>query len=572
MWLFTLLAPLVPPRPIRARRTRPPLFRRRPTARPRVERLEDRRLLSINLVEAQPNDTLAAANAVALVQDTDVIVSGSIPALGDRDWFRVQLNSGDVFGAALSGRSGLDPAMRWVDASGNLLVANDNANFIGNLLPPESPLPRDESHADNAELYYVITAPGAYYVEVSAAGDASAGGYNLDLLVSRPGLEKQPIGTHQILFVDFDGATVNFSNFADAPTTGTRRLSPLASFLPAFGLISADENAVIDATLATIRENLSQDARARGLNGDFAVTHRPGDFDIEIRNSRDDPDTFGKDPFVARLVIGGSQQEAGFTGNVAGIAQFIDPGNFKTDDEAVVTLSLLPPFLNQVPILAPHTKAELIGSQIGNLASHEAGHLFGNFHTDRSPTDPFAGVANIMDSGGNGIRALGPDRIFGTADDVDLSLGVDSYFLGEPFRGVEDTLNVVAFGLSTGRGADPSTVVAISMVIPLVLPSMPTASLLVDQSPVEFQAFSVSMAPTQPLMPPSRSLFPAAQSKEFRSFDLGFATSSAAGPTTVLFGVQPHSPAPVDATSFWEVLDGWPLEEASGFQLGSTGL
>src|SRR5262249_49101842 len=110
MWLFTLLAPLVPPRPIRARRTTPPLLRRRPTARRRVERLEDRRLLSSNLVEAQPNDTLAAANAVALVQDTDVIVSGSIPALGDRDWFRVQLNSGDVFGAALSGRSGLDPA------------------------------------------------------------------------------------------------------------------------------------------------------------------------------------------------------------------------------------------------------------------------------------------------------------------------------------------------------------------------------------------------------------------------------------------------------------------------------
>src|SRR5262245_17957884 len=131
---------------------------RPPRARPAVELLEKRNLLSINLVEREPNNTMPAANALARILDTQFIVSGQIPSPGDRDWFKVSLEAGDVIGSALSGQSGLDPAVRLVDSSGRLLVANDDANFFGNYLPPASPLPRDGSVATDAAFYYVIPA------------------------------------------------------------------------------------------------------------------------------------------------------------------------------------------------------------------------------------------------------------------------------------------------------------------------------------------------------------------------------------------------------------------------------
>src|SRR5262249_54538090 len=48
---------------------------------------------------------------------------------------------------------------------------------------------------------------------------------------------------------------------------------------------------------------------------------------------------------------------------------------------------------------------------------------------------------------------LGPDGTFGTADDLDIDFGRGFYSRLETFAGVEDTLNTIAFGLSTGTQA-----------------------------------------------------------------------------------------------------------------------
>src|SRR3954469_18130123 len=89
----------------RGRRQRTaPLARRRLV----VEVLEDRNLLSVNLVEVEPNNTPAAANVIQRVLDSHVLVSGAVNLPGDRDWFGLQLKQGDVFGAALNGKSGLN--------------------------------------------------------------------------------------------------------------------------------------------------------------------------------------------------------------------------------------------------------------------------------------------------------------------------------------------------------------------------------------------------------------------------------------------------------------------------------
>ncbi len=443
------------------RRRRPALRSHGRQTRLFVERLEPRNLLAASIFEVEPNNSMSAANLLPLgfdaSEETALTVKGDIASLGDRDWFQVQLNAGDVIGAGVNGQSGLDPAMRFVNAAGRLLMSNDNHFFAGISLPSKSPVRFVPPSLTDSIFHYVINTPGTYFIEVAASSDASTGKYAMDVVVARPELESQPVGTKQILFVDFDGAKVNTSKFG---FSGTATLSPLASFLPAWGLTAADENAVIDAILATISENLSQDVRSFGLNGDFAATHTPGDFDIEIRNSRDHLDEFGENPFVSRLVIGGTFDEFGLDERIVGIAEDIDPGNFKTDDEGVVLLDRLSgptsdPFsLNRIEIRRPHTKIELIGIVVGRVATHEAGHFFGNWHTDL-----VSGVPNMMDQGGR-LQSLGPDGVFGTHDDFDEDFGVDIFSTAEVFAGVEDTLNVIAYGLSTGKGTGTANATA----------------------------------------------------------------------------------------------------------------
>src|SRR5262249_14417668 len=188
----------------------------------------------INVVEAEPNNTTLAADSIERVLGERVTISGHVDSLGDRDWFRIDLQQGDVFGAALSGQKALDPAIRFVNSDGELMMANDNSHFSGfKILPPESPLPHNQQDNPlNAELYYVIRTAGTYHIEVAASDDSSTGQYNLDIVVARPGLENQPVGAKQILFLDFDGAKVNFSHWRINTNTGTSTLSPLAHFLP----------------------------------------------------------------------------------------------------------------------------------------------------------------------------------------------------------------------------------------------------------------------------------------------------------------------------------------------------
>jgi hypothetical protein len=432
----------------RARQVRPV------SVRPGVEILEDRTLPSVNLVEAEPNDSMAFANDIPRVLGTPVNVSGAVGTLGDRDWLAIPLHQGDVIGATVQGQQELNPQVQLVNSAGQQMIANDNGRAFGQYLPDQSPLPHNQTSGPNAAIYYVISTSDTYYLEVSASGDASTGKYNLDVVVARPGLEAQPVGTKQILYLDFDGATVNLARFRGSTLTGNKSLPPLAQSLPEWGLTASDENAVIDEVVAMVKEKLYSYVAANGLNGDFASTGIAGQFGIDIRNSRDDPDEYGKNPLVSRVVIGGTPEEAGLPAGILGMSEDIDVGNFKTDDESVATVDFITLGLALFPIQPPATKIDFIATGIATLVAHEAGHLFGCFHTDQNPTDPFApGTPNLMDHyiTTGLVRAIGPDGIFGTADDTSLELGVDSYSAEEVFRGVNDTLNTVAFDLSTGK-------------------------------------------------------------------------------------------------------------------------
>jgi len=175
-----------------------------------------------------------------------------------------------------------------------------------------------------------------------------------------------------------------------------------------------------------------------------------GDFDIEILNSRDDTDPFGANN-VSRVIVGGSIAEFGI--GTIGIAESIDVGNFDTTESGVVLLDLLsavstnPNSLNQFTLDPSVSIIDLIGVGVGNIIAHEAGHFFGNFHTDQ-----FNAILNIMDQGGSLANSVGlVGGVWGDGDEGDVDFGDDIFVPNEGFTGVEDTLNTISFGLSTGK-------------------------------------------------------------------------------------------------------------------------
>jgi hypothetical protein len=328
---------------------------------------------------------------------TLTLTSGGV----DVDYFALKLKPGDVLGASVTGSPSYltvyDTVPREVHGSAQ------DASYI---YPLASPLPA----GGTAVTDYVATRAGWHYVGVQRG----SGAYDIKVEAYRPPLEgAKPV---QTLYLDFDGARVNTGVFGGP---GNRDLSPFAAFLANWGLTRADEDALIDAVVAGVTENLKSDLQASGLNSRFR---------LKILNSRDDADPWGK-ANVSRIVVGGTTDESGV--DTVGIAQSIDPGNFETEETALVLLDVLsaPAGTYAASLNTYLTPASdriaFVGRALSNVIAHEGGHFFGNFHTDND--DP---LANIMDAGGAGFR--------------------DSPFLpAEEFTGIEDTLGRVVFGLTS---------------------------------------------------------------------------------------------------------------------------
>jgi Ca2+-binding RTX toxin-like protein len=360
----------------------------------------------------------------------------------DVDYYSLDLAAGDVINISVNGAGRRSELFA---PDGTLAIASriDSGVLDNNVLPP--PLFSDAE----VKSIYQITAAGRYAVAISDG----VGAYEASVRLLRPALEEQPVYSHQVLFVDFDGAVLDAEVTLGYPGANTEAFfAPLSAFLERWGLTAGDEDAVIDALLGDLTERLAHDVSGvvgRGNNGDFLITGRAGEFQIEILNSRDHADPFGLYPNACRVIVGGTEEETGLFG-LLGIAQYIDVGNLVTNDTAVVLLDSLsdpadvyPYSVNALPLGPGVTIIDAIGGWVNTIVAHELGHLFGNFHVD-SYNDRF----DLMDY--NDFGLLGPDGLFGTADDLPARFGVDNYRPYEVFEGVEDTLNTIAFGLSTG--------------------------------------------------------------------------------------------------------------------------
>ncbi|WP_434449293.1 hypothetical protein [Lentzea sp. E54] len=347
----------------------------------------------------------------------------------DRDFFSVDLRAGDVLGASAAGRATRvmvhDPAGREVFGS------SQDFSFV---FSEHSPLPA----GGNAVADFVAPRDGRYTVGV----ENGQGRYDVTVEAYRPGSELNPRPEVLTIFLDFDGARVNTRIFAiDPASAGNRNLSALKTFLPGWGLAAPDENAVIDAVVASVKESIEHDLAAKGTNRRFAV---------RVLNSRDHADPWGR-PNVSRVVIGGSIAESGIS--TVGIAQSIDAGNFGKEETALVLLDVLSLPAGQsrtslnTYITPASDKTTFIGRAIGNITAHEAGHMSGSWHQDQ-----FNAVNSLMDQGGNpaGMFGVGPDGVGGTADDEDVDFHEDVLNPNEGFTGIEDSLNRTAWAYTRG--------------------------------------------------------------------------------------------------------------------------
>ncbi len=222
----------------------------------------------------------------------------------------------------------------------------------------------------------VMPADGRYYVRVSQ-GDAN---YSLRLRTFRNTFEAESIGTKQRIFLDFDGATIRRDIFGIPAITGNARLSPLSSFLPGWGLNASHENLIIDKVIDVFTDRFKGplSPAVTGNNGLYSGTGVPGDYDIEILNSRDHADPWGL-PNVSRIIIGGTQAEL-LIGTI-GIAQSIDVGNFNREETAVTLLDNINALWGVIPRAGNVPLADVLSTAIAMVTAHEAGHFFGAWHT-----------------------------------------------------------------------------------------------------------------------------------------------------------------------------------------------
>ncbi len=394
-------------------------------------------IVDIDTGISNPFDSSSGSGAAGTGDYVLGVSVGTVPPPTEVDFYLVDLEAGDTIRAGFNVQARGEAAI--IDPNGVLMQAG--AQSIGFAYPEDSPL----RHFAQIGVDHVAKDSGRYAIAVAGVGN-----YEGELFVSRPGLQTTGGTDQQILFIDFDGAILNPSIFggpdADIP------MSPLSSFLAAWGLGPDDEDAVIDAVMASVVENLSGDLRVIGGNGDRDASGIGGEFDVEILNSRDDADVWGQ-PNVSRVIVGGTIQELGI--GTVGIAESIDPGNFDTTETGIVLLDLLSlpaelesGFLNDLPLAEGAGMIDLIGVAVGNIVAHEAGHFLGNWHSAR-----FSDVDAIMDEGGNlaGTIGLGPDGVFGSPDDSDTDFADDVYSFDEGFVGVSQSPIRTGFAFSTGR-------------------------------------------------------------------------------------------------------------------------
>ncbi len=212
-------------------------------------------------------------------------VNNTLPE--DIDVYSFDLRAGDILDIAGLGAIGRFDVLyangtQWFGTTLNTTADPDDPLFTP--YPPKSPL----MTLGNVVGAQVVPADGRYFVRVATSGAVSA--YTLGLRVYRPTLESQPVGTQQILYLDFQGGIFPASLFGLTPDEpGTQIVIP--SLVDSLNDLGFDLPAEPDDNSTGIANSLMSDivdivkaqfdsVETFGGNGNYNKTGIPGQFGI----------------------------------------------------------------------------------------------------------------------------------------------------------------------------------------------------------------------------------------------------------------------------------------------------
>jgi len=303
----------------------------------------------IGKTSGEPNGQFSEPVVAVFDGDGVARLQGTVEDFGDLDVFLLgALSPGDrMIVDAYTPNSALDVTIALFDAEGRLVVNNDDRE--------------DGSGSFDAFVDFIVRHAGfPYYLVVSHSPFAGSrqfiGSYRVDIVVGSGFDVPQPVA--QTLLLDFDGGVVNF------PPLGMMTLAPFDA---------GDVSPLYDGDTETIKNQ---------IRVVFEENYAP--FNVTILTTDGPPPAPGQ-PY-STIIFGG------FDRGAFGVAEGVDLYNVDRCDDAVIfTESFTPSVFNDVP------SAEGLGIAIGNVGSHEAGHVLGLNHTDddldlmddQSPADAF---------------------------------------------------------------------------------------------------------------------------------------------------------------------------------------
>ncbi len=307
----------------------------------------------------EPNDAFTVAIAAVFDNRGVAKLQGTVEAAGDLDVFNLgALEAGDrvVIDTATVG-SALDISVAVFDDAGRLTMNNDDRGGSA------------DRFLDSFIAWYVRHASDPYYLVATRSAFSSpgtdVGSYTIDVEITQ-GFDV-PAPAPQIVLLDFDGGVV------DSPVLGTISIGPFDG-----GAISH----VYRGSTATIKEVIRE-----------VFEQNYERFNVTIVTTDDPP--LADDIEVSTVYFGGFDRTA------FGIAESVDLYNADFCDDAIIfTESFAPSVFTGTPT------AEELGIAIGNVGSHEAGHLLGLNHTsddlslmdDRSAADAFIEDQEFMEA------------------------------------------------------------------------------------------------------------------------------------------------------------------------------
>lgn len=360
----------------------------------------------------------------------------------DIDIFAVDLKAGDIFDIATQG--GVTELFVYNEDGSFWFSTNTNEGFFG--YSANSPL----QTAGNAVAAQVVPEDGRYYIVGAPSGSNAS--YTYGLRTYRPVTESLPVGAQQILYVDFDGGFFAADQFSrGVPTGGIIRVPSLQESLPLVGVQLQDNAAyesLIRDTLAEVDLHF-QSIAANGSNGDYSSTGIAGQYGITILNSLDHADPGLNNPFVTRILVGGTNADIGQAG-LLGVSPSGDIGNFDLSEIVLSPVDLVAGYSTQFPISNTTSVLDAIARTIAVTISHEAAHSFGIEHTDGNNL-----IGNVIDGVGAPVPAfdlgVGPDGIYGTLDDTEIEFVTDLYDPAGTLVGTQFVPQNLSWVLSSGR-------------------------------------------------------------------------------------------------------------------------